>query len=122
LLADLLVVVHAAYVVFVVVGGFLAWRWRTVAWWHVPAAAWGVAVELAGWSCPLTPLENALRARAGGAGYHGGFIEHYVEPLLYPVGLTVPHQIVLGCFALAVNLVAYGVLVRRHRRRRAGLT
>lgn len=113
LLASLVVLTHALYVVFVLFGGFLVWRWRWVVWLHVPAAAWGVAIEFAGWVCPLTPLENYFRARAGVAGYSDGFIDHYIMPLLYPTNLTPPRQIVLGTLALAVNLFAYGVLIRR---------
>src|SRR6184192_4249345 len=80
LLADCVVLVHATFVAFVMLGGFLAWRWRAVVWAHVPAALWGAAIEYGGWVCPLTPLENALRARAGLEGYRGGFVEHYVIP------------------------------------------
>src|SRR5256886_17461191 len=94
-LADCVVLVHAAFVAFVMLGGFLAWRWRPVVWAHVPAALWGAAIEYAGWICPLTPLENALRARAGLEGYGGGFGEHSAIPLLYPAGLTRPAQAVL---------------------------
>ena len=112
-LADCVVVIHAAFVVFVVLGGFLAWRWRAVAWVHVPCALWGAAIEFGGWICPLTPLENALRARAGLEGYAGGFIEHYLTPILYPEGLTRSTEVVLGALVLVANLVAYGVLVRR---------
>ena len=111
-LADCVVLLHAAFVAFVVLGGFVAWRWRGVVWAHVPAALWGAAIEYGGWVCPLTPLENALRARAGLEGYRGGFIEHYVIPLLYPAGLTRPAQTVLGTVVVVVNLIAYGVLVR----------
>src|SRR5262245_4106789 len=112
LLADLVVVVHALFVAFVVLGGFLVWRWRWVAWAHVPAAVWGAVIEYQGWICPLTPLENALRARAGQAGYAGGFVEHYLIPTLYPAGLTPQKQIVLGTFVVLVNIVAYGVVAR----------
>ncbi len=112
-LADAVVLAHTLFVAFVVLGGFLAWRWRWVAWLHVPAAVWGVAIEYRGWICPLTPLENAFRTRAGLEGYRGGFVEHYVLPVLYPAGLTPSRQIALGSFALAVNLLAYAVLVRR---------
>ena len=112
-LADCVVLVHAAFVAFVMLGGFLAWRWRAVVWAHVPAAVWGAAIEYAGWTCPLTPLENALRARAGLEGYRGGFVEHYVVPLLYPAGLTRPAQAVLGTLVVVVNVVAYTVLIRR---------
>jgi hypothetical protein len=113
LLADLVVAIHGLFIVFVVLGGFLAWQWRPVAWLHVPAAVWGVLIEFRGWVCPLTPLENHFRARAGLEGYSGGFIEHYLTPLIYPSGLTPARQALLGACALAVNLVAYGVLLRR---------
>ena len=113
ILADCVVLVHVAFVTFVVLGGFLTWRWRWVVLAHVPCALWGIAIEYGGWVCQLTPLENALRARAGLEGYRGGFVEHYVIPALYPAGLARPTQAVLGTLVLLVNLVAYGVLVRR---------
>ncbi|HMH83148.1 MAG TPA: DUF2784 domain-containing protein [Gemmatimonadales bacterium] len=113
ILADGVVLLHAAFVTFVVLGGFLAWRWRRVALVHVPCALWGIAIEYAGWICPLTPLENALRARAGLEGYRGGFVEHHVIPALYPTGLARPTQVVLGTLVLVVNVVAYSVLLRR---------
>jgi hypothetical protein len=116
ILADAVVLGHALYVVFVIGGGFLALRWRWIVWLHIPAALWGVAIEFGGWICPLTPLENALRARAGEAGYGGDFIEHYVLHTLYPHGLTRAIQYGLGAFALAVNVVAYTLLIRAHRR------
>ncbi|MGH7606702.1 MAG: DUF2784 domain-containing protein [Gemmatimonadales bacterium] len=113
LLATVVVGVHALFIVFVVVGGFVAWRWRWVALVHVPCAVWGVLIEFRGWICPLTPLENHLRAKAGEAGYSGGFIEHYVVPAIYPAGLTPRTQIVLGSAVLLINVIAYGVLLRR---------
>jgi hypothetical protein len=116
LLADLTVVVHLAFVVFVVVGGLLALRWRWVAWLHVPAAVWGALIELQGWVCPLTPLEVKLRDMGGEAGYGGGFVEHYLLPLLYPGDLTRRHQVILGVFVVVLNLVVYGVVVWRARR------
>jgi hypothetical protein len=115
-LADLVLVVHLAFVLFVVLGGLLVLRWPRLAWLHVPAAVWGVLIEYTGWICPLTPLENSLRERGGGAGYSGGFIEHYIQPVLYPAGLTRGTQIVLGSLALLVNLTAYGVVVARRGR------
>lgn len=115
LAADALVVIHLAFIVFVVVGGFLAWRWRRLVWLHAPAAVWGALVEMAGWICPLTPWEVALRQRAGLVGYQGGFIEHYVIPIVYPAGLTPSIQLILGGLVLAVNAVAYVGLVRRRR-------
>ena len=116
ILADLLVVVHAAFVAFVVAGGLLALRRPWIAAIHLPAAAWGALVELTGWICPLTPWENALRARAGETGYAGGFIEHHLVPLLYPVGLTASVQIMLGMAVIVLNLAIYGLVWYRHRR------
>ena len=113
LLADAVVLLHTAFVGFVVLGGFLAWRWSRIAWLHVPCALWGAVIEYQGWVCPLTPLENALRRRAGLAGYAGGFVEHYVLPVLYPAGLTRPTQALLGTLVVVVNLIAHGVLLRR---------
>ena len=115
-LADLVLVVHLAIVVFVVLGGLLVLRWPRAAWLHVPAAIWGVLIEYTGWICPLTPLENSLRMRGGEAGYSGGFIEHYIQPLLYPAGLTRSTQVVLGSLALVLNLTAYVIVVSRMRR------
>jgi nitrate reductase gamma subunit len=116
-LADLVLVVHLAFVLFVVLGGLLVLRWPWVALLHVPAAVWGVLIEYSGWICPLTPLENSLRRSGGEAGYSGGFTQHYIQPLLYPAGLTRGTQIVLGSVALLVNLIAYGVVIARRNRR-----
>jgi len=115
-LADLVLVVHLLFVLFVVLGGLLVLRWPAVAWVHIPAAVWGVLIEYTGWICPLTPLENSLRVRGGGAGYSGGFIQHYIQPLLYPAGLTRGTQIVLGSLVLLLNLSAYGILLTRMKR------
>jgi hypothetical protein len=112
-LADVVVLLHSSFVVFVMLGGFLAWRWRGIVWVHLPCALWGAAIEYAGWTCPLTPLENAFRVRADLAGYRGGFIEHYIIPWLYPTSLTRPTQAMLGTLVVVTNLVAYGVLARR---------
>jgi len=106
-LADTLVVLHLTFVLFVVAGGLLVLKWRRAMWVHLPAAAWGVLIEFSGWICPLTPLENWLRAKGGDAGYAGGFIEHYLLPVLYPAGLTRNVQIVLGLLALLVNVAVY---------------
>jgi uncharacterized protein DUF2784 len=113
LLADIVVVVHFAFVLFVVLGGLLVLRWRWVAYLHVPAAIWGALIELAGWVCPLTPLENSLRTAAGGAAYQGDFVEHYILPVLYPSALTRDIQILLGCLVLGLNLGIYGYVLRR---------
>jgi hypothetical protein len=116
-LADLVVIVHAAFVAFVVIGGLLVLRWPRLAWVHIPAAVWGALIEFAGWICPLTPLENSLRARAGEAGYAGGFVEHYILPVLYPAGLTRTTQYVLGTIVLVINIIVYTILLRRRWRR-----
>jgi nitrate reductase gamma subunit len=116
-LADLVVGAHALFVVFVVAGGLLALRWPWVAAVHLPAAVWGALIEFQGWICPLTPLENSLRASAGQAGYEGGFIDHYLLPVLYPAGLTQGVQVMLGSLVIAVNLVVYGLLLRRRAAR-----
>ena len=107
MLADFVVVLHFLFVLFVVLGGLLVLRWPRVAWLHLPAAIWGAAIELAGGICPLTPLENSLRRQAGGTGYSGGFIEHYILPVLYPSDLTRSIQIVLGLLVIALNLAIY---------------
>jgi hypothetical protein len=120
-LADLVVVVHAGFVLFVVAGGLLVLRWRRLAWLHLPAAGWGSYIEFANKICPLTPLEQRLRRAAGEAGYSGGFIEHYLEPILYPLGLDRRMQIALGTLALGVNLCIYVWLWRRRAARRHGL-
>ena len=119
LLADLVLAVHALFVVFVILGGMAVLRWPALAWVHLPAVAWGVAIEFGGWICPLTPLEVALRQRGGEAGYSGSFIEHYVTPVLYPDGLTRSMQVVLGLTVLAVNGWVYWQLMRRRARQRA---
>lgn len=113
LLADALVVLHGAFVLFVVFGGFLV-LWKTrLAWLHIPAALWGTYIEFTGKICPLTPLENHFRQLAGERGYAEGFIEHYLIPLMYPDGLTQDIQTMLGLVVLAINLVAYGLVMRR---------
>jgi hypothetical protein len=115
LLADLVVVIHFAFVLFVVLGGLLVLRWPRLAYVHLPAATWGVLIELAGWVCPLTPLEQSLRLKAGEQGYSGSFIEHYVLPLLYPSALTRTIQVALGIIVIAVNLSIYSYLIRSRR-------
>ncbi len=112
-LADAVVVIHLGFVLFVVVGGFLVLRWPRTAWVQLPAAVWGVLVEWSGWVCPLTPLENWLRAQGGAAGYAGGFVERYLLPALYPASLTRGVQILLGAGALAANLIAYALVFAR---------
>jgi hypothetical protein len=115
LLADVLLLLHGAFVLFVIAGGLLVLQWPRVAWIHLPAAIWGALIEFAGFVCPLTPLENAWRRAAGGRPYEGGFIEHYVTAALYPSGLTRPIQIGLGLLVVAVNGWVYWKVWRAGR-------
>jgi hypothetical protein len=112
-LADVVLVLHLGFVLFVVLGGLLVLRWPGLAWLHVPAAAWGTLIEFSGGICPLTPLEQRLRRLGGEAGYSGEFIDHYVRTLLYPEGLTRGTQFVLGAAVLVFNVAIYWLLVRR---------
>lgn len=118
LLADLVVGIHFAFVLFVIFGGFLAAKWRRVMWLHISAAFWGAFVEFSGWICPLTPLENWLRQKAGEAGYRSDFVARYLLPVLYPQGLTRGIQIVLGALVVAVNLAIYGCILRSNMKRK----
>lgn len=115
LLADLVLLTHLCFIVFVLLGGLLALRWPRAVLVHLPCALYGVAIEFIGWICPLTPLENRFRQLAGERGYEAGFIEHYLLPIIYPAGLTETVQIVLGAIVIAVNAVVYAVVVRRHQ-------
>lgn len=117
LAADAVLLVHFLFVLFVPLGGLLALRWPRIAWIHLPAAIWGAWIELAGWVCPLTPLENRLRRLGGEAGYEGGFIETYLMGALYPEGLTREVQLTLAALVVGINAVVYTVVVRRWRRR-----
>lgn len=114
--ADALVVFHLLFIVFVLLGGLLVLRWHWLALLHLPAAAWGMSVEFFRLYCPLTPLENSLRHAAGQQGYDGGFIEHYLIPLIYPAGLTATMQFWMGALVLLINLSVYAWLILRRRR------
>ena len=118
LAADALLVAHLAFIAFVLAGGLLVIHRRAWAAVHLPAVAWGAFAELTGTVCPLTPLENSLRRAAGATGYEGGFIEHYVVPLIYPSALTPRVQVVLGLVVLVVNAPIYALAWRRWRRER----
>ena len=114
-LADLVVLVHLAFIVFVVLGSALTLRWRRIAWVHLPAVLWSALLELCGWICPLTPLENWLRRAGGASGYLGGFVEQYVVPIVYPAALTREAQVALGILVCVVNAAIYGRLWRLQR-------
>ncbi|MBH3337691.1 MULTISPECIES: DUF2784 domain-containing protein [unclassified Pseudomonas] len=113
--ADALVLVHLGFILFVLLGGLLLLRWPRLLWLHLPAVAWGIVVECLHLGCPLTPWENQLRRAAGQAGYEGGFIEHYLIPLIYPAGLTPQIQLWLGAIVVLVNLAVYAWLIWRWR-------
>jgi hypothetical protein len=115
ILADIVVLAHTAFVLFAVFGGFLVLRRRRLAWLHIPAVLWAALVEMAGWSCPLTPLENLLRQRAGERIYQSGFIEHYLMPVLYPAALTRELQTALGLAVLFINVAVYTWVWHRRR-------
>lgn len=115
-LADAVLVIHLAFIAFVVFGGLIVLRWPRFAWLHLPAAFWGVFIEFSGRICPLTPLENWLRVRGGERGYAGGFIDHYITSLIYPDGLTRTMQIGIGLFVLAFNVFVYWRVLRRSQR------
>jgi hypothetical protein len=119
LLADLVLVAHAAFVVFVVLGGLAVLRWPRLAWVHLPVVLWGAGIEFTGGICPLTPLENHWRRLAGEQGYAGGFIEHYLLAALYPEGLTRGVQLALGVLVIAVNVAIYARILRRKKASRA---
>lgn len=116
-LADLVLVVHLLFILFVGVGGFLVLRRGWVAWLHVPAVVWGAAIEFRNGVCPLTPLEKFFRVRGGQTAYEQGFIENYLLPIVYPAGMTREIQLALGIGALALNLAVYGWVFRRHWKR-----
>lgn len=114
-LADAVVVLHFGFVLFVVLGGLFALRWPRAAWIHLPAAIWGAGIEFLGRICPLTPLEIRLRRLGGEAGYTGGFVEHYVIPVLYPQALNRDIQFILGGIVIGLNVLVYALVVRRWR-------
>ncbi len=109
--ADAVLLFHLAFVLFVLLGGALVLRWPRLAWLHVPAVFWGVLVELTGWICPLTPLENVLRRLGGETGYAGDFVQHYVVALLYPDGLTRGTQVLFALLVVILNALFYGALL-----------
>ncbi|HYO27356.1 MAG TPA: DUF2784 domain-containing protein, partial [Azonexus sp.] len=119
-LANAVLVLHLAFIVFVVLGAALSWRFPRLRWLHFVALAWAAFIEFSGGICPLTPLENRLRRMAGGEGYGGGFIAHYLMPIIYPQGLTREWQMVLGVAVIVINLAAYAAIHYAGRRRESG--
>jgi len=115
--ADAVVIFHLAFIVFVVAGSLLVFRWPNVAWFHIPMFIWGALVEFTGWICPLTPLENRLRLAGGDAGYGGGFVEHVIVPVIYPIDLTRNMQLILGLAVIVINAAGYGTWLWRYLRR-----
>ncbi|HEY0787117.1 MAG TPA: DUF2784 domain-containing protein [Thermoanaerobaculia bacterium] len=113
--ADLVALVHFFFILFVIFGGILVVRNPRFGWFHLPIAIWGTLIEFTSWSCPLTPLENELRRRGGDAGYSGGFIDHYIMPVIYPPGLTRGAQLAIGCAVLLVNGLVYWKVIQRVR-------
>jgi hypothetical protein len=111
-LADLVVIAHSIFIVFVALGGLLVLYRSWISLVHLPAVAWAVFVEVSGAFCPLTPLENDLRRLSGSAGYSGGFAEHYLLPLIYPANLGRETQLLLAALVFLVNLAVYGLAVR----------
>jgi hypothetical protein len=116
-LADGVLVLHGLFIVWAALGALAVWRWPRLAVLHLPALAWAVWIEASGGVCPLTPLENSLRRAAGQAGDSGGFIDHDLGGIIYPAGLTRQAQWLVAGALLLVNLVGYGLMIRRARRR-----
>lgn len=111
--ADLTVIFHFSFVIFVLFGALLLLRWHKLIWLHLPCVTWGILVEFMGWYCPLTPLENYFRDKAGLELYSGDFVMQYIMPILYPQGLTRDWQLVFGFIVLLFNAIIYGYLIRR---------
>lgn len=113
ILADAVLVLHFGFILFVVFGGLLVFRWRRVMWVHLPAAVWGAAIEFFGWICPLTPLENHLRRLGQENGYEGGFIEYYIGSIIYPSGFSPAIHIAMGVGVVVLNVVIYWLALSR---------
>lgn len=117
LAADLTLVLHLLFIIFILFGGLLCLRRMRWAWLHLPAIVWGVWVEWAGWICPLTPLENYFRQRSSDQGYLGGFVENYLIPVIYPEQLTILIQWLLGALVLVINIFVYLYVFRKKKKR-----
>jgi hypothetical protein len=116
-LADGVVILHLAFILFVMLGGILVVFWPKVVWLHIPCIIWGILIELTGYICPLTPLENFLRTKGRLPPYSGDFVIHYVEPIIYPEGLTRGLQLIFGVLVILVNVMVYGMLFMMRKRR-----
>lgn len=114
--ADLVMVVHFLFALYVVLGGIAVWRWPRSAWLHVPAFTWGLLVVAKNWVCPLTPIEQNLRLAAGEQGYQGGFLAHYIEPILYPEGLPQDLRLFFAIGLIILNIALYWHAYYRRRR------
>ncbi len=114
LLADLTLITHLLFIIFVILGALLVIKWRWLIWIHLPCAIWGALLEINYWICPLTHLENYFRRQANEAGYTGGFIEHYLIPIIYPPGLTPGLQLAIGIFVILINFVIYGFITWKY--------
>ena len=122
ILADLTVIAHLAFIIFVLFGGLLCFKWKWFYWVHVPAFIWGILIEIWGWICPLTPLENYFYRMSGKAGYAGGFIEHYIIPIIYPAGLTRTLQFIFAALVILTNIAVYYFILARLRSVKTGTT
>lgn len=111
--ADALLLLHFAFILYVVLGGLLVLKWRWTVWMHLPCMLWAILLEFNGWICPLTPIEQRLRWAGGEEGYTGSFIEHYLLPLVYPSGLTPEIQVMIGFAVIGINLIIYGLVILR---------
>ena len=114
-LAEIVVVIHFCFVLYVVLGAFLGFKWIKTLYIHLCVLAWGVYIEFSGTICPLTPLENWLRQQANQHGYEGGFLAHYIVPIVYPETLTRSDQMVLGGLLLGLNLLVYSAIFFRRQ-------
>ncbi len=122
LVADLIVLIHFAFIVFVLAGGLLVFKWHWILWLHIPAAIWGALIVMVGWICPLTPIENMLRQGGAGVAYPSGFIDRYFAPLIYPADFTDEMAIAMGVVVIVINVLVYSIfLVRRKREIDAGM-
>ncbi len=115
-LAELVLLIHFSFILFVVFGGFAVLKWKRIIYYHIPAALWGIVIEITGWVCPLTPLEIELRVRAGSGFYTGGFIDRYLTPIVYPPGFTRQLQYYLAAGLIIINAAAYFLVWKKLRK------